>query len=123
VCAALSYVHGEGLLHLDVKPSNIMYDDGHATLFDFSVAEEYSEDTPLRDNAGTVEYMAPEQTFRREVGYATDVFGLGVVLYQLLTGGELPYPVVKRPIPGRGDEPRRLLDYDVRPRPPLATPR
>jgi len=117
MCAVLSYVLGEGLLHLDVKPSNIMYNDGHATLFDFSVAEEYSEDTPLRDNAGTVEYMAPQQTFRREVGYATDVFGLGVVLYQLLTGGEFPYPVVKRPIPGRGDEPRRLFDYDVRPRP------
>ena len=117
MCAALSYVHGEGLLHLDVKPSNIMYGDVHATLFDFSVAEEYSEDTLLRDNAGTVEYTAPEQTFRREVGYATDVFGLGVVLYQLLTGGELPCPVVKRPIPGRGDEPRRLLDYEVWPRP------
>ena len=118
ICKALSYVHGEGLLHLDVKPSNIMYDDGHATLFDFSVAEEFSEDEPLRDDAGTVEYMAPEQTFRRELDYATDVFGLGVVLYQLLTGGDLPYPTVKRPISGRGSQPRRHIDYGVKPRLP-----
>jgi serine/threonine-protein kinase len=104
---------------LDVKPSNIMYDNGHATLYDFSVAEEFSPDHPLRDNAGTTEYMAPEQTYRRHVGYATDVFGLGVVLYQLLTGGELPYPVVKRPLPGDDeDEPQRQLDYSVPPRPP-----
>ena len=59
--------------------------------------------------------MAPEQTLRREVGYATDVFGLGVVLYQLLAGGERPYPTVKRPIPGRGSRPRRQLDYEVTP--------
>ncbi len=118
ICEALTYVHGEGLLHLDIKPSNIMYNDGLATLFDFSVAEEFSEGESLRDNAGTAEYMAPEQTLRREVGYATDVFGLGVVLYQLLTGGERPYPTVKRPIPGRGSRPRRQLDYDDKPPPP-----
>jgi serine/threonine protein kinase len=116
---ALTYVHARGLLHLDVKPSNVMYDSGLVTLYDFSVAEEFSPDRPLRDNSGTTEYMAPEQTYRRRVGYATDVFGLGVVLYQLLTGGELPYPVVKRPLPGHDDEePRRQLDYTVPPRPP-----
>ena len=115
---ALTYVHARGLLHLDVKPSNVMYDNGHVTLYDFSVAEEFSPERPLRDNAGTTEYMAPEQTYRRHVGYATDVFGLGVVLYQLLTGGELPYPVVRRPLPDGDDEPRRQLDYTVPPRPP-----
>jgi serine/threonine protein kinase len=117
---ALSYVHREGYLHLDVKPSNVMYFDGEATLFDFSVAEPFSPDKPLKDNAGTTEYMAPEQTYRNEVGYATDVFGLGVVFYRLLTGGELPYRVVKRLLPGddEDDEPTRQLDYEVRPRPP-----
>jgi len=48
--------------------------------FDFSVAEYYSSSAPLRDSAGTRDYKAPEQTNREEVGYETDVFGLGVVL-------------------------------------------
>ncbi len=116
---ALSYVHERGYLHLDVKPSNVMYHNGHVTLFDFSVAEEYSAGDTLRDNAGTVEYMAPEQTYRREVGYATDVFGLGVLFYQLLTGGDLPFPVIRGPLPHREGDENRQLDYDLTPRPPL----
>ena len=118
---ALTYVHSRGLLHLDVKPGNVMYDDGAITLFDFSVAEDYSPDKPLRDNAGTTEYMAPEQTYRKEVGYATDVFGMGVVFYQLLANGTLPYPVVKGPLPGYDkDDIRKHLDYSTPPRPPSA---
>ena len=120
---ALSYIHGQGLLHLDVKPSNVMYDSGHVTLFDFSVAEEFSTERPLEDNAGTVEYMAPEQTYRRQLGYATDVFALGVLFYQLLTAGELPYRVVKGPL-GDDDREWRQLEYQVPPRPPsLLNPR
>ena len=119
LAGALSYIHGQGLLHLDVKPSNVMYDSGHVTLFDFSVAEEFSIERPLEDNAGTVEYMAPEQTHRRELGYATDVFALGVLFYQLLTAGELPYRVVKRPLDDDARA-RRQLEYEVPPRPPSA---
>ena len=115
---ALSYVHGQGLLHLDVKPSNVMYDDGRATLFDFSVAEEYSPEYPLKDSSGTREYMAPEQTHRRHVGYATDVFGLGVLFYRLLTGGALPYPLASDGRRGTERAPRRQLDYSHPPRPP-----
>lgn len=107
---ALSYIHDQGLLHLDVKPSNVIYHEGHATLIDFSVAKRYSPDRPFRDNAGTRQYMAPEQTNREEVGYATDVFGLGVLFYQLLTGGQFPYPLVERPA-GEGQRPRREPDY------------
>lgn len=118
IADALTYLHGQGLLHLDVKPSNIMYHDGHATLFDLSVAREFDPARPRRDNAGTREYMAPEQTNREHVGYATDVFGLGVVFYRLLTGGELPYPTVDRPNPDEEGATVRQLDYGTPPRPP-----
>ncbi|MDA0265170.1 MAG: serine/threonine-protein kinase [Chloroflexi bacterium] len=95
VARGLTHVHQQGLLHLDVKPANVMYHEGHATLFDFSVAEEFSAGDTLRDDAGTTEYMAPEQTAREEVGYYTDVFGLGVLFYRLLSGGAYPYPVME----------------------------
>ncbi len=53
------------------------------------MAKEFDPEEPLKDNAGTRDYMAPEQTARQYVGYATDVYGLGVVLYRLFTGGKL----------------------------------
>jgi serine/threonine protein kinase len=114
LCDAVTYVHSQGMLHLDIKPANVMYDDGQVTLFDFSVAEEFSPDQTLRDNAGTTEYMAPEQALRRSLGYFTDVFGIGVVLYRLLAGGELPYGVIEGPLPGY-DESRKQLDYSLPP--------
>ena len=118
---ALTYVHQQGLLHLDVKPSNFMYHDGHVTLFDFSVAEEFSTEHSLRARAGTVEYMAPEQTYKDEVGYATDVFGVGVLFYQMLTGGTLPYPVVEHPVTGDKHRVQRRLDYATPPKSPSDT--
>ena len=95
-----------------------MYDEGHATLIDFSVAERFSPDKPLRDNAGRTEYMAPEQTYRREVGYATDVFGLGVVFYQFLTGGELPYAKSEDQPKESESGPDVWLEYDTPPKLP-----
>lgn len=91
----LEHVHAQGVLHLDVKPSNILYADGRAVLIDFSVAREFDPEDLPRDNAGTRDWMAPEQTSRDRVGPFTDVYGLGVVMYQLLTGGELPYKTIE----------------------------
>lgn len=110
VAEALSHIHARRFLHLDVKPSNIQYDDGHVTLFDFSVATEMSPQCELRHDAGTTEYMAPEQTFREPLGCYTDVFGLGVVFYRSLTGGRYPYmtaTAVRHP----DEEPEARLEY------------
>ena len=93
---ALSYVHHQGFLHLDVKPQNVFYCDDYVKLIDLSLAQRFSSDSPLKRRSGTAGYMAPEQTYRQYLSYATDVFGLGVTFYQLLTGGKRPYEVVKQ---------------------------
>jgi eukaryotic-like serine/threonine-protein kinase len=115
VADALTYVHERGFLHLDVKPSNVMYANGHATLFDFSVAEEFTPGERLKSNAGTRDYMAPEQTDRARLSYATDVFGMGALFYELLTGGTTPFPVVEVPDPDDEGETIRELDYTATP--------
>lgn len=127
IADGLEHVHAQGVLHLDVKPSNILYADGRAVLIDFSVAREFDPENLPRDNAGTRDWMAPEQTSRSVVGPYTDVFGLGVVFYQLLTGGELPFSTVeveesttddgapsKRmvKVPNYGESPRHPSDVD-----------
>ena len=93
VASALEGVHGAGILHLDVNPWNLMYLDNDVTVFDLSVAERYVPGHPVHSDAGTARYMAPEQVCGGEVGYETDVFGLGSVFYQLLSLGQLPYRV------------------------------
>jgi len=113
---ALSYVHGQGFLHLDVKPSNVFYCEGHVKLMDFSLARPFTPDNPLVHRSGTTRYMAPEQTFRRPLAYATDVFGMGVVFYQLLTGGELPFGAIE--LPEKDGKPERQLDYESPVQPP-----
>lgn len=94
---ALSYTHQQGFLHLDVNPSNIIYCDGNVKLLDFGLAQKFSSNDPLKHRSGTLGYMAPEQTFKKHLAYATDVFGMGVTFYQLLTEGKLPFEIVKHP--------------------------
>jgi len=118
IADGLTYLHGEGILHLDIKPTNIMYSDGHVTLFDLSVAKEFDPEEPFKDNAGTRDYMAPEQTTRGYVGYTTDVYGLGVVFYRLLTGGNMPYQTVEIASDEPDENPTKQLDYASPPVPP-----
>lgn len=90
--AAVEHAHQHGVLHRDLKPSNVIVDaDGHPHLTDFGLARIGTDDTRLTrtgDLLGTPGYMAPEQAGGRRdaIGVPADVYSLGAVLYQLLTG-------------------------------------
>jgi len=92
VCRALQYAHEQGVLHRDLKPSNILIDsEGRPLVSDFGLAKRVdatSSLTPSGAILGTPGYMAPEQAAasRGVVGPRTDVYGLGAILYQMLTG-------------------------------------
>ena len=95
LCDALDYAHRNGVVHRDMKPANILIDEeGKPYVVDFGVARvETSTLTQTGTTVGTVLYMSPEQAQGGEVGASSDVFSLGVVLYQLLTG-RLPFEAV-----------------------------
>jgi len=88
VLQGLAYAHKRGIVHRDVKPANIRVDDeGKARIMDFGVAHLASSNmTKSGVMLGTPSYMAPEQIVGGKVGPQTDVFSVGAVLYELLTG-------------------------------------
>jgi serine/threonine protein kinase len=95
---AVAELHSRGLIHRDVKPGNVLLrTDGEPILVDFGLARSFLTETPLLTATGAVcgtpAYMAPEQVRgeNRSVGPATDVYALGAILYQLLTG-QVPFP-------------------------------
>jgi serine/threonine protein kinase len=87
LCSAVHYLHGHGILHLDLKPSNIVSERGMAKILDLSIARAPGK---IRSGAGTKQYMAPEQVRGGLVGPATDVWGIGATLYEAATA-ELPF--------------------------------
>jgi serine/threonine-protein kinase len=85
ICAGLHAAHERGLLHRDLKPANVMLDrEGRVRITDFSLAAVAGTVEDIR--AGTPAYMAPEQLAGREVTARSDLYALGLVLYELFTG-------------------------------------
>jgi serine/threonine protein kinase len=93
LCSATAYLHRQGFVHLDLKPSNIVCDGGQAKVIDFSVARRIGR---ARRAAGTRVYMAPEQARGGALGPPTDVWGIGAVAYEAATG--------RRPFSGLSSE-------------------
>ena len=94
VTSALSHVHRAELIHRDLKPGNIMVlHDGTVKLLDFGIARASNESSITQHGmlVGTVLYMAPEQVRGDELEFRSDIFALGAVLYQMMTGA-LPFP-------------------------------
>jgi eukaryotic-like serine/threonine-protein kinase len=137
-CAGLGHAHERGIVHRDVKPANLLLRaDGLLKVTDFGIAQarDATKLTQVGTLVGTASYIAPEQARGEEVGPQADLFSLGVVLYELLSGeppwrvtslAELP-TVGQTPPPPLGDAPphveaavRRCLDPDPRKRPPSA---
>lgn len=93
VCEVLEYAHAHGVIHRDIKPQNILLtDDGGVKVTDFGIARATSAATITQTGTvlGSVQYLSPEQASGAEVGTAADIYGLGVVLYEMVTG-RLPF--------------------------------
>jgi eukaryotic-like serine/threonine-protein kinase len=93
ICRALDAAHSEGVVHRDLKPQNIMIDArGRVTVMDFGIARsmEMTGTTQTGSLVGTPEYMSPEQAKGEDVDARSDLFTLGIIFYELLTG-ETPF--------------------------------
>jgi tetratricopeptide (TPR) repeat protein/predicted Ser/Thr protein kinase len=108
ICDAINYAHQRGVIHRDIKPSNILIDrNGKPKILDFGVARITEGDmavttvvTDVGRVQGTLAYMSPEQTRGNpdEIDLRSDVYSLGIVLYELLTD-QLPYDVARSALP------------------------
>jgi tetratricopeptide (TPR) repeat protein len=115
VCRALAHAHAAGILHRDVKPENIMIrSDGVVKLMDFGISHmvDLERLTVTGQLLGSPAYMAPEHVEGRPLDFRTDVFAIGIVLYQLTVGklpfeGKNPHEVLKRIAECRFLDPRQ----------------
>jgi serine/threonine protein kinase/formylglycine-generating enzyme required for sulfatase activity len=94
IADALGYAHKQGLIHRDIKPENIMFNEhNQAVLTDLGISKAIGSETRMTKvgiSVGTPHYMSPEQARGKEIDHRTDLYSLGVVFYEMLTGN-VPY--------------------------------
>ncbi len=115
IAKALEHAHSRGIIHRDIKPHNIMVlKDGSVKVADFGIARVSSAQSTLtREALGSVHYISPEQAKGGKIDYRSDIYSLGVVMYEMLTGkppydGETPVAVAIQHINAQAVPPRTL---------------
>lgn len=120
ICAALDYANGKGIVHRDIKPANIMIaPNGTVKITDFGLARTAEAITMTGHVVGTPHYMSPEQVRGRPVDLRSDLFSVGVMLYEMLTG-ERPFEgqsitTIMYKIVHENPTPPRALDSSIPP--------
>ena len=118
VCEGLAEAHGLGVIHRDLKPQNIMIDkEGNARIMDFGIARVIKAKgiTDKELIVGTPEYMSPEQVEGKEVDPRSDIYSLGVILYEMVTGrlpfeGDTPFSIALKHKSEKPPDPRQIND-------------
>jgi serine/threonine-protein kinase len=118
ICEALSYMHSKQIVHRDLKPQNIMVcSDGSIRIMDFGIAKSLKARrltfVGFSPSMGTPDYMAPEQVKGKRGDERTDVYAMGAILYEMVTGqtpyeGESPYAVMNARLTGDPIAPRKI---------------
>jgi serine/threonine-protein kinase len=125
IAKALEHAHSRGIVHRDIKPHNIMIlKDGSVKVADFGIARlSSSQNTLTREALGSVHYISPEQAKGAQVDARSDLYSLGVVMYEMLTGkppydGESPVAIAIQHINATGCQIYLCHGYDRGPRGP-----
>ena len=122
ICSGLKEAHAQGVVHRDLKPENLMVDrDGNLKIMDFGIARSLEGSATLTEGiTGTPAYMAPEQAEGKKIDQRTDIYALGLILYEIFTGeaafrGDTPVAIVHKQIHETPTTPTQV-DPDLPPR-------